>query len=107
MSAAKDGASSLQTWWHDLLTTGDPAAGYTAGGPVETVAVATGALASGWHGTGHGELAGWSGHWHRTPPAVAHFVGGGPAGGKVEIMQGLGWCARRSESQGRPAPWWW
>ena len=26
-----------------------------------------------------------------TPPAIAHFVGAAPAGGKVDIMQGLGW----------------
>jgi hypothetical protein len=75
-------ANALQTWWHELLQ---------GGGAPETVAIATGRLASGWHGTGAGELAGWSGHWVRTPPALAHFVGGTPAGGKVEIMQGLNW----------------
>ena len=42
---------------------------------------------------GQGELAGWAGHWHHEPPAIAHFVGGAPAGGKVDLMQGLGWCA--------------
>ncbi|KAL3933954.1 MAG: hypothetical protein SGPRY_000049 [Prymnesium sp.] len=57
----------------------------------ETLAIATGALASGWHGTGAGELSGWSGHWLHKPPAIAHFVGGAPAGGKVDIMQGLSW----------------
>jgi len=92
MAGAKGGASGLQTWWHELLMGGEARGGYAAGGgPRETVAIATGELASGWHGTGAGELAGWSGHWHATPPAVAHFVGGAPAGGKVEIMQGLGW----------------
>jgi len=25
------------------------------------------------------------------PPAIAHFVGGAPAGGKVDLMQGLSW----------------
>uniref|UniRef100_A0A7S4BX89 Uncharacterized protein n=1 Tax=Chrysotila carterae TaxID=13221 RepID=A0A7S4BX89_CHRCT len=59
--------------------------------PDETVAIATGRLASGWHGTGAGEIAGWSGHWTDQPPAIAHFVGGAPAGGKADIMQGLGW----------------
>ena len=44
-----------------------------------------------WHGTGVGEVAGWSGHWLHRPPAIAHFVGGAPAGGKAELMQGLGW----------------
>jgi len=92
MAAAGGGASGLQTWWHELLMGGNASDGYArAGGPRETVAIATGSLASGWHGTGEGELAGWSGHWSERPPAVAHFVGGGPAGGKVEIMQGLGW----------------
>ena len=47
-------ANALQTWWHELLQ---------GGGAAETVAIATGRLASGWHGTGAGELAGWSGHW--------------------------------------------
>jgi len=47
------------------------------------VAIATGQLLSGWHGTGAGELAGWSGNWIHHPPAIAHFVGGLPAGGKV------------------------
>ena len=51
----------------------------------------TGRLASGWHGTGQGEMAGWAGHWHYRPPAIAHFVGGAPAGGKVDLMQGLSW----------------
>ncbi|KAL1528693.1 hypothetical protein AB1Y20_010029 [Prymnesium parvum] len=78
-------ADGLQTWWHELLQ-GDPAVGTK-----ESLAIATGKLASGWHGTGAGELAGWSGHWLHTPPAIAHFVGGAPAGGKVDIMQGLSW----------------
>lgn len=69
--------------WHELLQ-GDSQTS-------ETVAIATGKLASGWHGTGAGELAGWSGQWRSQPPAIAHFVGGAPAGGKVDIMQGLNW----------------
>ena len=80
-------ANGLQTWWHALLQgSADPGSKRE-----ETVAIATGKLASGWHGTGAGELAGWSGHWVRQPPAIAHFVGGAPAGGKVDIMQGLSW----------------
>ena len=67
-------ANGLQTWWHDLLS---------GKGPNETVAIATGQLLSGWHGTGAGELSGWSGHWIHHPPAIAHFVGGLPAGGKA------------------------
>ena len=80
-------ANDLQTWWHALLSGRRP----NATTHDETVAIATGKLASGWHGTGEGELAGWSGRWVATPPAIAHFVGAAPAGGKVDIMQGLGW----------------
>jgi len=84
-------ANGLQTWWHQLLS------GSEKGAPKETVAVATGQLLSGWHGTGQGELAGWSGHWNHAPPAIAHFVGGAPAGGKVDIMQGLNWWHYESD----------
>ena len=73
-------ANGLQTWWHDLLS---------GGGPNETVAIATGQLLSGWHGTGAGELSGWSGNWIHHPPAIAHFVGGLPAGGKARATHGL------------------
>ena len=86
MTMAPDKANGLQTWWHQLLM-----ANADKPGPDETVAIATGKLASGWHGTGEGELAGWAGHWHYRPPAIAHFVGGAPAGGKVDLMQGLSW----------------
>ena len=79
-------ANGLQTWWHQLLQGEEDGAAR-----VETVAIATGRLASGWHGTGAGEMAGWAGHWHYKPPAIAHFVGGAPAGGKVDLMQGLNW----------------
>lgn len=81
-------ANGLQTWWHDLLS---------GKGPNETVAIATGQLLSGWHGTGAGELSGWSGNWIKHPPAIAHFVGGLPAGGKVHIMQGLNWWRYESD----------
>jgi len=93
MRMKPDKANGLQTWYHELLQGGAgamPATGFGAI-PNETVAIATGALASGWHGTGHGEIAGWSGHWIDQPPAIAHFVGGAPAGGKADLMQGLGW----------------
>ena len=94
-------ANGLQTWWHDLL---QGASSEEPGATVETVAIATGRLASGWHGTGEGEMAGWAGHWHYKPPAIAHFVGGAPAGGKVDLMQGLNWwlyeaVSRRSLSR--------
>ena len=80
-------ANGLQTWWHQLLQ-GATENGVSHESPMETVAIATGRLASGWHGTGEGEMAGWAGHWHYRPPAIAHFVGGAPAGGKVDLMQG-------------------
>jgi hypothetical protein len=88
MTMIADQSNGLQTWWHQLLQGAE-----NEGGPVaaETVAIATGQLASGWHGTGQGEMAGWAGHWHYKPPAIAHFVGGAPAGGKVDLMQGLSW----------------
>ena len=86
MTMAPQKANGLQTWWHQLLQGNDPATDRS-----ETVAIATGRLASGWHGTGEGEMAGWAGHWHYKPPAIAHFVGGAPAGGKVDLMQGLSW----------------
>ena len=86
MTMAPQMANGLQTWWHQLLQGNDRNLD-----AAETVAIATGRLASGWHGTGEGELAGWAGHWHYKPPAIAHFVGGAPAGGKVDLMQGLSW----------------
>ena len=85
MTMAPQSANGLQTWWHQLLQ------GASETDAAETVAIATGRLASGWHGTGEGEMAGWAGHWHYKPPAIAHFVGGAPAGGKVDLMQGLSW----------------
>ena len=92
MTMEAEEANGLQTWWHALLQGGDASGGDASGtAPAETVAIATGRLASGWHGTGAGEMAGWAGHWHYRPPAIAHFVGGAPAGGKVDLMQGLSW----------------
>ena len=86
MTMQSQQANGLQTWWHQLLQGKEDGAT-----KMETVAIATGRLASGWHGTGAGEYAGWAGHWHYNPPAIAHFVGGAPAGGKVDLMQGLNW----------------
>jgi len=88
MTMVPEKANGLQTWWHQLLQGPDDSNKPMV---METVAIATGQLASGWHGTGEGEMAGWAGHWHYRPPAIAHFVGGAPAGGKVDLMQGLSW----------------
>ncbi len=59
--------------------------------PVERVAATSATLLSSWHGTGAGEAPGWSGAWVESPPALAHFVGGEVAGGKINLMQALGW----------------
>ena len=96
MTMEPQSANGLQTWWHQLLQGGGNGSTSSSqveepSAPMETVAIATGRLASGWHGTGEGEMAGWAGHWHYRPPAIAHFVGGAPAGGKVDLMQGLSW----------------
>lgn len=41
---------------------------------METVAVTPSGLLDSWHGTGAGEVAGWTGRWLFAPPALAHFV---------------------------------
>lgn len=59
--------------------------------PPETMATVPGDVISSWHGTGVGELAGWSGAWLGPhPPVFAHFVGGDASGTKVALMQALG-----------------
>jgi hypothetical protein len=59
--------------------------------PPETMATVPGDVISSWHGTGVGEISGWSGAWlgpHK--PVFAHFVGGDASGSKVALMQALG-----------------
>ena len=68
--------------WRELLLPATAAA--------ESVAVAPSGLVDSWHGTGEGELAGWGGGW-LTKPAIAHMVGAQAAGGKLEVMNALGW----------------
>ena len=69
--------------WRELLLPATAAA--------ESVAVAPSGLVDSWHGTGEGELAGWGGGWLTKPPAIAHMVGAQAAGGKLEVMNALGW----------------
>lgn len=59
--------------------------------PPETMATVPGDVLSSWHGTGVGEVAGWSGAWlGPQKPVFAHFVGGDVSGTKVVLMQALG-----------------
>ncbi|KAL1514601.1 hypothetical protein AB1Y20_003695 [Prymnesium parvum] len=80
-------AGGVRTYFHSL----DMHGGRAEDAAMETVAVTPSGLLDSWHGTGAGEVAGWTGRWLFAPPALAHFVGGDPAGGKVNLMQGIGW----------------
>jgi hypothetical protein len=98
---------ALRVPWHELLLPlsragpgsvlpdRDGAALPGAAAPAaETIALLTAPALSTWHGTATGEIAGWSGHWIRSPPMITHFVG---CLSKAEAMQSLGWWHYESD----------